>query len=521
MFSLRSLPRRPRRDVSRVVRPSFRDPRFGLLVAGETVNSVGGWASAIVLWGFAAYRFNAGPDAVAVTIVCWAAPPAVLSPLMGVYIDRTGPRAALVAGHCGAACAALGMAAAGSLAWLDFAAAAYGSARALAGPAASALPPRIVADEDLLAANALLGSATSAGQVAGPLAASAALALSGFPAAFILDAASYLAGAAAVAPLPLRPAERAERPGWLRELSEGIGLVACGRAVRLVVLLSAAVTFTSASFLVVEPLYARHVLHRPPSQFALFEAAAGAGAILTGLALSRVRARLTGRTVLVASATGYGLAACLFAGTTSVPVAYAGAFLWGAAGSVFGAVSLTRLQQVAPVQAHGRVMSVTATLQSWVETLALPLGGVTLAAVGVRAGALVLAGVAVIAGAICWQVSRLPTESLAAAAGAPAKQAGRRDQARVIVRRPRQSPHMPHSHQPPQSAVPGLGWAGPRPPQPPSPPACSMIMARNGPYAAKTGHDHESDLAPPSRVLLSGPDQRGSLRACQDLLTQV
>jgi hypothetical protein len=160
--------------MSRVVRPSFRDPRFGLLVAGETVNSIGGWASAIVLWGFAAYRFNAGPDAVAVTIVCWAAPPAVLSPLMGVYIDRAGPRAALVA--------------------------------------------------------------------------------------------------------------------------------------------------------------------------------------------------------------------------------YAGAFLWGVAGSVFGAVSLTTLQQVAPVHAHGRVISVTATLQSWVETLALPLGGVTLATAGVRAGALVLAGVAVTAG---------------------------------------------------------------------------------------------------------------------------
>ena len=397
VFSLRPLPRRPRRDVSRVVRPSFRDPRFGLLVAGETVNSIGGWTSAIVLWGFAAYRFNAGPDAVAVTVACWAAPPAILSPLTGVYIDRAGPRAALVAGYCGAACAAPGMAAAGSLTELDIAALAYGTARALAGPAASALPPRIVADDDLLAANALLGSATSAGQVAGPLAASAALALSGFPAAFILDAASYLAGAAVVAPLPLRPAEPAERTGWLRELSEDISLVARGRAVRLVVLLSAAVTFTSAAFLV-EPLYARHVLHRPPSQFALFEAAAGTGAILTGLAVSRVRARLTGGTVLAASAAGYGLAACLFTGTASVPAAYPGAFLWGVAGSVFGAVSLTTLQQVAPVYAHGRVMSVTATLQSWVETLALPLGGVTLAAAGVRAGALVLAGVAVTAG---------------------------------------------------------------------------------------------------------------------------
>jgi len=288
-------------------------------VAGETVNSIGGWASAIVLWGFAAYRFGAGPDALAVTIVCWAVPPAVLSPLMGVYVDRFGPRAALVAGYCGAACCALAMAASGSLAELDAAAAAR--------------------------------------QDAGT--------------------------------------------GWFRELSQGIGLVARQRAARLVVLLSAAFTFTSASFLVVEPLYARHVLHRPPSQFALFEAAAGAGAILTGLAISRFRgglSRLAGGTVLAASAVGYGLAACLFTGTTSVPLAYAGALVWGAAGTVFGAVSLTRLQQVTPVRAHGRVMGITATVQSWVETAALPLGGVTLAFLGVRAGALVLAGVVVAAG---------------------------------------------------------------------------------------------------------------------------
>jgi len=393
--------RRPRPGVSRVVRPSFRDPRFGLLVAGETVNSIGGWASAILLWGFAAYRFNASAYAVSVTVVCWAAPPAVLSPLMGVYVDRVGPRTAVLAGYCGAACAALGMAAAASLTELAVAAVAYGSARALAGPAASALPPRIVADGDLLAANALLGAAASAGQVAGPLAASAALALSGFPAAFILDAATYLIGAAVVAPLPLRPAPDAQRPGWRRELAGGIRLVARRRAVRLVAALSAAVTFTSASFLVVEPLYARHVLHRPPSQFALFEAAAGTGAILTGLAVSRVRARLTGGKILMASGAGYGLAACLFTGTTSVPAAYAGAIAWGMAGTVFGVVALTTLQQVAPVHAHGRVMSATATIQSWVETIALPLGGVTLAALGIRAGALVLAGVSVAAGLIC------------------------------------------------------------------------------------------------------------------------
>jgi predicted MFS family arabinose efflux permease len=394
---------RPRRDTAgapSAVRPSFRDPRFGLLVAGEAVNSIGGWASAIVLWGFAVYRFDASPYAATVVIVCWAAPPAVLSPLAGVGIDRIGPRTAVVLGYCAAACAALGLAAARSLAGLAIAATVYGSARAVAGPAASALPPRIVAADDLLAANALLGAAASAGQVAGPLAASAALALSGFPAAFILDSVTYLIGAAVMAPLQPapNPAPGTGRPGWLRELSEGIGLVVRRRAVRIVVATSAAVTFTSASFLVVEPLYARHVLHRPPSQFALFEAAAGIGAILAGLIIARIRARLTGGPILMASAVGYGLAACLFTGTRSVPVAYVGAFVWGVAGSVFGAVALTTLQHVAPVDAHGRVMGVNAAIQSWIEVIGLPLGGVTLAAFGIRAGALALAGISVAAG---------------------------------------------------------------------------------------------------------------------------
>ncbi|HEX3488223.1 MAG TPA: MFS transporter [Streptosporangiaceae bacterium] len=381
----------------------LRDARFRLLLAGETINSIGGWASAIVLWGFAAYRFGASPQQVSLTIVCWAAPPALLSPLAGVLVDRLGPARALIAGYLAAAAAALGMAAAGSLTVLDLAAAAYGTARALAGPAAGALPPRVVADDDLLAANALLGAAASAGQVAGPLAASVALALSGFPAAFVLDAVSYLIGAAVVVPLRLRPVpdrERADQPGWKHQLATGVRLVVAQSGLRRVLLLSAAVTFTSAAYLVVEPLYARHVLHRPPSQFALFEAAAGAGSILAGLAISRFRARLAGPRLLAASAAGYGLAAALFTGTTLVPVAYAGAFAWGVTGALFGAVALTTLQRLAPAHAHGRVMGVSATLQSWVETVGLPLGGVALAGLGIRAGALALAAVAIAGGVI-------------------------------------------------------------------------------------------------------------------------
>jgi MFS family permease len=402
-----------RRAQARRVRPSLRDPRFAFLLAGQSVNSIGSWASAIVLWGFAAYRFNASPEAISVTVICWSLPPAVLSPLTGALTDRFGPRAMMIAGYLAAAAAALAMAAAGSLAFLDVMAAVYGAARSLSGPAASALPPRVVQPDDLLAANSLLSVTSSIGQVAGPLAASVLLATAGFWAAFTADAATYLAGVVVLLPLPLLPAagEPAsesrpadERPR-LRAATAGAVAAARDPGLRLVALALMAVMITSGGFLVVEPLYARHVLGRPPSQFALFEAAIGIGAIATGLALPRARRLLSGtgaRTkALAGGAIGYGLAAALFTGTSWIPAAYLGAFAWGASGTVFYTVASTTLQRLAPAGTLGRVAGVISTAESVAETASMPLAGVLVAVAGIRPGALALAAVAVAAGLAC------------------------------------------------------------------------------------------------------------------------
>jgi MFS family permease len=403
------------RVPARRVRPSLRDPRFAFLLIGQSVNAVGSWASAIVLWGFAAYRFNASPEAISVTVVCWSVPPAVLSSLTGGLADRFGPRAMMIAGYLGAAAAALAMAAAGSLAFLDVMAAAYGVARSLSGPAGSALPPRVVQPDDLLAANSLLNVASSIGQIAGPLAASVLLATVGFGAAFAADAATYLAGVVVLLPLPLLPPPVSDGPaaaesrsaGWPRLRAAAAGAAAASRdpGLRVIALARMAVMFTSGAFLVVEPLYARHVLGRPPSQFALFEAAIGIGAIVTGLALPRVGRRLlgTGATTkaLAAGAMGYGLAAALFTGTTWIPAAYVGAFVWGASGMVFYTVAATALQRLAPAGTLGRVAGVISTAESATETASMPLAGVIVAIAGIRPGALVAAAVAVAAGAAC------------------------------------------------------------------------------------------------------------------------
>ena len=407
-----------RRVPARPVRPSLRDPRFAFLLAGQSVSWVGSWAAALVLWGFAAYKFGAGAEAISVTALCWSGPPVVLTAFTGGLTDRFGPRTMLIIGYTCSAATSLGMAAAGSLMSLDIMAVACGAARALCTPASSALPARVVEPGDLLAANSLLGVTAAIGQVAGPLAASVLMAVAGFRTAFAADAATYLVSVLVMLPLPVLP--RPDEPQsagpaatgrsargvrWLRQAAAGAVPVARDRGLRRVTLARIGVIFTSGAFLVIEPLYARHVLGRPPSQFALFEAAIGVGAIATGLALPVIRRRLPATRpaleVMAAGAISYGLTAALFTGTPWIPVAYSGAFAWGASGTVFYTVAATTLQRLAPAGTLGQVAGTISTAESTIENLSMPLAGVLLAVTGIRSGALILAAAAVAAGAGC------------------------------------------------------------------------------------------------------------------------
>jgi sugar phosphate permease len=407
-----------RRVSARPVRPSFRDPRFALLLAGQSVSWVGSWAAALVLWGFAAYKFGAGPEAISVTALCWSGPPVVLTAFTGGLTDRFGPRTMLIIGYTCSAATSLGMAASGSLMFLDVMALACGAARSLCSPASSALPARIVESDDLLAANSLLGVTASIGQVAGPLAASVLMATTGFRVAFAADAATYLVSVLVILPLPLLPRPDESRDAgpeatrrsaygvsWLRTATAGAAAVARDPGLRAIALARMGVIFTSGALLVIEPLYARHVLDRPSSQFALFEAAIGIGAIATGLVLPVIRRRVPGTRspvrLLAASAISYGLAAALFTGTPWVPAAYLGAFVWGACGTVFYTAAATTLQRLAPAKALGRVAGVISTAESATESLSMPAAGALVAVAGLRPGALVLAAVAVAAGSAC------------------------------------------------------------------------------------------------------------------------
>jgi MFS family permease len=378
----------------------FRDRRFLLLFIGQAVNGIGSWAALIAMWGFAAYKFDSGGNQIALLALCWSAPAALLGPLVGVPIDRLGPRRVLIAAYLASSATAVAMGLANSFGQLALFGVLYGVCRAFSMPAADSLPPRIVAPDDLLAANALLGAAHESAIVFGPLVAAGAIAVAGLQAAFFVDALTYLVGVAVVVPLVLSSVEPAPKVRLRTELAAGWRLVASRPVLRYVLTLSGAVFLTWGAFVVIEPLYARDVLERPASTFAMFQVAFGVGLVGTGLLMPRLGERVAGPRPLAASVVLSGLTAALYVGTESVLVAYVGVFLWGVDVAFFSAPSRTLLQRASPVQAHGRVLGLYRMTHSVADVVALPLTGALVSGIGVQRAGMAVAVVACVVGVV-------------------------------------------------------------------------------------------------------------------------
>ncbi|HEX5267405.1 MAG TPA: MFS transporter [Acidimicrobiales bacterium] len=401
----------------------FRSRPFALLFVGYALNAIGSWAALMAMWGFASYRFHADAGQVALIGLAWAVPSALLSPLAGVPIDRLGPRRVLVAAYGLGSATSLAMAFAGSLHALILLGLLHGTVEAFARPAGDALPPRLVDDADLLAANALLGSAAESAIAFGPLLAAGAIALTGLRGAFVVDAATFWIGMAAVAPLQLRPVRTAgPRPeaGLRQELAEGVRVARRSPVVRFTLALSAAVFLTWSTFMVIEPLYVRDVLHRSPTVFSLLQTAFGVGLVGTGLLLPRLGDRVASTRALSGSVLLSGLAAATYIGTHSVAVAFVGVFLWGVDVAFYSAPSRTLLQRGSPVHTHGRVLALYRSLHSWSDVVALPLAAVVAGALGPRVAGLAIAAVAATAGSLGLAVGKRPALSdVVEPAGAP------------------------------------------------------------------------------------------------------
>jgi predicted MFS family arabinose efflux permease len=374
-------------------------PGFALLLFGQAVNTTGSWISLIAIWGFAAFRYDVSPGGLAVLFVVLSVPGALLGPALGVPIDRFGPKAMLVVANVLGMLDALALTQAHSYVQIILLALPLGLIDALARASLDAIPPRIVPDEQLVRANALLGGAQDLAIVVGPALAALVNSHWGISGAFAIDAVTWFVGALVALRMrvPHTRRERAEGVTSWHELREGGRLARGTPGLRWTLGVAASVYALWAVFGVLEPLYVRDVLHESAATFALLQTVFGIGLVTTSLVLAAWGDRLVRPTVIGGAVVASGLTAALYLGTSSVTVAFVGVFLWGIDVAFFYVPARTLLQRYAPEAFHGRVMALNHSLEPAAGIVMTPLAAVALLVVsvsvlGVAAGLLATVG---------------------------------------------------------------------------------------------------------------------------------
>lgn len=335
-----------------------------------------------------------------------AALPSLFGPVAGTIADRVDRRRLMIWCELGqAACyLAIALMMPGYVVLLALVAAANLLARCF-GPAASSSVPVLVPSDELIGANAWLGTALNIQVAFGTLLGGLLVAGVGVRWALAIDAVSFLVSALCLLRVPSLPAEPVgEEPrGFVRTVGDGIGFVARNRVARVVML----TIFVGVAFAAVDNValvfLTRRDLGGGPAAFGIVSSAFGFGMLAASLVLTRWQRLVSARTAFLA---GWLLTAVGTLATGLAPVLVAVAFAqWvGGIGNGAGNVGAeTLLQRSVPAAMRGRVFGLMSTAAFLGSGIAYAIGGVLVDLVATRtvflvasAGVFVIVAVAVV-----------------------------------------------------------------------------------------------------------------------------
>ena len=204
---------------------------FRNLLAGQFISELGNWFNFIASLGLVRLVSDASPMAAGVLFVCRLMPFAMFSPIAGTFVDRFSRRQVMIITDLARVAVALMfllVTDAGDL-WIAYLATILLSTfGAFFDGAKNAATPNLTGKEGLLAGTALMFSTRFLLMAIGSALGGWAAAIFGYEAAFIINAASFLASAYTVWLIPedaVREQETANRAGqesFLTELRQGL-----------------------------------------------------------------------------------------------------------------------------------------------------------------------------------------------------------------------------------------------------------------------------------------------------------
>jgi len=345
---------------------------FGWLFWGQLTSQIGDSLNRVALLWFV-YQLTGSAMKMVVIGLLQTIPPLVLSPFIGVYLDRANKKQVMLWVDVARTLLVLLIPLlyaleALTLERLYVAVFLLALISTLFGPALSSAVPQIVRRDQLTAANALLQTTTNIGILVGPLVSGIGIALIGSQNVLYADAATFFISALCLLPIRIRPVQGglagAERPVWSRELMAGVRFVCVEQPTVLNLMLAAALYSLAASaFAFMLPVFAEQNLSAGAMEVGVLWSALGAGMLAASTWLaSWSQGDMAGRfTMIFRSMIVGGFAMCGLSLLEAPLVAGAFIVVIGGSTALFMPIVWGVLQEVTPEHLLGRVFATFST----------------------------------------------------------------------------------------------------------------------------------------------------------------
>jgi predicted MFS family arabinose efflux permease len=260
-------------------------------------------------------------------------------------------------------------------------------------PVRMTLVPALVTKEQLQSAIASSSISFNVSRFIGPAIAGTIIATHGVALAFAVNGVSYLAYIIALSLVDLRqPVGRPKAPGNVKtEMLDGIRYIVRHRTIRGLLLIVAVASVFGRGALEMMPAFADAVFQRGASGLAILTAALGAGAIASGLILSRNTLWLDSRVIKIAVVTA-GMFIVVLGATDSFWLAVPVVVSLGVILSLCGVGSQILIQTLVDDDVRGRVSSFWGMIAFGGTALGSLVVGSASAAFGLQATVMVSGG---------------------------------------------------------------------------------------------------------------------------------
>jgi MFS transporter, DHA3 family, macrolide efflux protein len=344
---------------------------FSLLFWGQMTSQIGDSLNRVALLWFV-YQLTGSAMKMVMIGLLQTIPPLILSPLIGVWLDRANKKTVMV--------------------WVDIARSVlvllipllyafdeltlerlYAAVFLLAivstvfGPALSASVPQLVRRDQLTAANALLQTTTNTGLLIGPLISGIGIALIGSQNVLYVDAVTFFISALCLIRMRMRPLptehRQSARATWTQEMLAGIRFVYLEQTVLVLMVAAALYSLAASAFAFMLPVFAEQNLSAGALEVGALWSALGAGMLATPTWLaSLTQGDLHGRfTLIFRSMAVGGFAMCGLSMLTAPLVAGALILIIGGSTALFMPIVWGVLQEVTPAPMLGRVFTTFST----------------------------------------------------------------------------------------------------------------------------------------------------------------